>query len=228
MPNSGHHSDGIAENPHAACTTSSRTQDICNVISYASCLDSRLENVSYHVPSDLLMTVCEFEGIRGLYRGTLSTILRDVNFSIIYFPLFANLKLLGSSSQGSDKVTCEAPFYWSFISGCFAGGFAAVAVNPIDVVKTRLQVHSVSSIHPLLLVLTVLYNRVFRHKRITNQRKRSEETKELTARCSLSPSFRLALITMPRSLVKAESAKAARAPRQALFLPITRESVTPS
>ena len=79
-------------------------------------------------------------GFRGLYRGTLSTILRDVNFSIIYFPLFANLKLLGSSSQGADKVTCEAPFYWSFVSGCFAGGFAAVAVNPIDVVKTRLQV----------------------------------------------------------------------------------------
>jgi len=78
------------------------------------------------------------QGVSGLYRGALSTILRDVSFSILYFPLFAHLKSLGSHNQGND-VTCDAPFYWSFISGCAAGGFAAAAVNPIDVVKTRLQ-----------------------------------------------------------------------------------------
>lgn len=79
------------------------------------------------------------QGVRGLYRGGFSTILRDVSFSILYFPLFAHLKSLGSHNQGNDDVTCHAPFYWSFISGCAAGGFAAAAVNPFDVVKTRLQ-----------------------------------------------------------------------------------------
>ena len=81
-----------------------------------------------------------FKGLTGFYRGCLSTILRDVSFSVIYFPLFAHLKSVGQHKQNADDVTCQAPFYWSFISGCVAGGVAAVAVNPMDVIKTRLQV----------------------------------------------------------------------------------------
>ncbi len=52
---------------------------------------------------------------------------RDVPFSMVYFPLFANLNKLGKPSP--DEA---APFYWSFISGCAAGSTAAVAVNPCD------------------------------------------------------------------------------------------------
>lgn len=52
---------------------------------------------------------------------------RDVPFSIIYFPLFANLNNLGK--RGIDG---PAPFYVSFLSGCLAGSTAAVAVNPVD------------------------------------------------------------------------------------------------
>uniref|UniRef100_A0A8P4G680 Mitochondrial glutamate carrier 1 n=1 Tax=Dicentrarchus labrax TaxID=13489 RepID=A0A8P4G680_DICLA len=74
------------------------------------------------------------KGIAGLYKGLGATLLRDVPFSIIYFPLFANLNNLGKRG-----VEGPAPFYVSFISGCLAGSTAAVAVNPVDVIKTRLQ-----------------------------------------------------------------------------------------
>ncbi|KAJ8402953.1 hypothetical protein AAFF_G00362670 [Aldrovandia affinis] len=74
------------------------------------------------------------KGIAGLYKGLGATLLRDVPFSIIYFPLFANLNNLG---RRGDEGT--APFYVSFVSGCVAGSTAAVAVNPVDVIKTRLQ-----------------------------------------------------------------------------------------
>ncbi|KAL7867684.1 hypothetical protein SRHO_G00090680 [Serrasalmus rhombeus] len=74
------------------------------------------------------------KGIAGLYKGLGATLLRDVPFSVIYFPLFANLNNLGK--KGAEG---PAPFYVSFISGCIAGSTAAVAVNPVDVIKTRLQ-----------------------------------------------------------------------------------------
>ncbi|XP_039389405.1 mitochondrial glutamate carrier 1 isoform X2 [Mauremys reevesii] len=74
------------------------------------------------------------KGIAGLYKGLGATLLRDVPFSIVYFPLFANLNKLG---QKNPDV--KAPFYVSFLSGCLAGSTAAVAVNPCDVIKTRLQ-----------------------------------------------------------------------------------------
>ncbi|XP_039177861.1 mitochondrial glutamate carrier 1 [Crotalus tigris] len=74
------------------------------------------------------------KGIAGLYKGLGATLVRDVPFSIVYFPLFANLNKLG---QKSPEV--KAPFYVSFLSGCAAGSTAAVAVNPCDVIKTRLQ-----------------------------------------------------------------------------------------
>ena len=35
------------------------------------------------------------QGILGLYKGTGATMLRDVSFSMVYFPLFANLNRLG-------------------------------------------------------------------------------------------------------------------------------------
>ncbi len=84
----------------------------------------------------LTMDLLRTKGIVGLYRGTGATMLRDVSFSVVYFPLFANLNALGPRKSPTSN---EAVFYWSLLSGCAAGGFSAVFVNPADVVKTRLQ-----------------------------------------------------------------------------------------
>ncbi|KAF3689088.1 Mitochondrial glutamate carrier 1 [Channa argus] len=79
-------------------------------------------------------------GVAGLYRGAGATLMRDVPFSMIYFPLFANLNTLGRNTAGVQCDTqAQAPFWQSFVSGCTAGSVAAVAVTPLDVIKTRLQ-----------------------------------------------------------------------------------------
>ncbi|XP_026163379.1 solute carrier family 25 member 55a isoform X2 [Mastacembelus armatus] len=82
------------------------------------------------IAKELLRT----QGVQGLYKGLGATLMRDVPFSVVYFPLFANLNRLGKPCPGESS-----PFYWAFLSGCVAGSTAAVAVNPCDVVKTRLQ-----------------------------------------------------------------------------------------
>ncbi|XP_011869007.1 PREDICTED: mitochondrial glutamate carrier 1-like [Vollenhovia emeryi] len=74
-------------------------------------------------------------GILGLYQGTGATALRDVTFSVIYFPLFARLNGLGPKREDGSSV-----FWCSFLAGCAAGSTAALMVNPFDVIKTRLQV----------------------------------------------------------------------------------------
>lgn len=80
------------------------------------------------------------KGIAGLYKGLSATMLRDVSFSVVYFPLFANLSHLGSKYSAANDTGGENPVFWvNFIAGCIAAGTAAVAVNPADVVKTRLQ-----------------------------------------------------------------------------------------
>ncbi|XP_063995772.1 mitochondrial glutamate carrier 1-like [Diachasmimorpha longicaudata] len=73
-------------------------------------------------------------GIMGLYQGTGATALRDVTFSVIYFPLFARLNDLGPKREDGSSV-----FWCSFLAGCTAGSTAALLVNPFDVIKTRLQ-----------------------------------------------------------------------------------------
>uniref|UniRef100_A0A3Q1FBS1 Solute carrier family 25 member 55a n=1 Tax=Acanthochromis polyacanthus TaxID=80966 RepID=A0A3Q1FBS1_9TELE len=75
------------------------------------------------IAKELLLT----QGVQGLYKGLGATLMRDVPFSIVYFPLFANLNRLGKPSPEESS-----PFYWAFLSGCVAGSTAAVAVNPCD------------------------------------------------------------------------------------------------
>ncbi|XP_013147628.1 PREDICTED: mitochondrial glutamate carrier 1-like [Papilio polytes] len=78
-------------------------------------------------------------GILGLYRGVTATAGRDISFSIIYFPMFAILNDMGAKDGQAP------PFWWSFLAGCTAGSTAALAVNPMDVVKTRMQTLSKGS-----------------------------------------------------------------------------------
>ncbi|KAG0091317.1 hypothetical protein BGZ93_002920 [Podila epicladia] len=73
-------------------------------------------------------------GLRGLYRGTPATLMRDVPFSIMFFPLNSFLKLQGADENG------KIPFSTIFGAGIVAGVVAASAVTPADVIKTRLQV----------------------------------------------------------------------------------------
>jgi solute carrier family 25 aspartate/glutamate transporter 12/13 len=72
-------------------------------------------------------------GPRGLYRGAAATMMRDIPFSIIFFPGFANLRKLLADERGNNT------FGSMLAAGMIAGATAAGSVTPFDVIKTRIQ-----------------------------------------------------------------------------------------
>jgi solute carrier family 25 glutamate transporter 18/22 len=72
------------------------------------------------------------EGPKGFYRGWCSTLVRDIPFSFIYFPLYANLKNTKPFGYGQD-------FKGNLAAGMIAGAVAGALSTPTDVIKTRLQ-----------------------------------------------------------------------------------------
>ncbi|XP_023475881.1 mitochondrial S-adenosylmethionine carrier protein isoform X2 [Equus przewalskii] len=92
------------------------------------------------------------EGIQGLYRGYKSTVLREIPFSLVQFPLWESLKALWSWRQ--DHVVDS---WQSAVCGAFAGGFAAVVTTPLDVAKTRIMLAKAGSVTASGNVLSALH-----------------------------------------------------------------------
>lgn len=84
-------------------------------------------------------------GFRGIYKGAGACMLRDIPFSSIYFPSYANIKkyifgldpIKAKNGEFGWKNQLEA--YELLISGAMAGMPAAYFTTPCDVIKTRLQ-----------------------------------------------------------------------------------------
>jgi len=96
-------------------------------------LRMQLQNLLPVAERKSLMQVVRDLGVKGMYTGTAATLARDVPFSIVFFPGYANLKKLLADEQGNNSIGSL------LLAGGGAGALAAGAVTPTDVVKTRLQ-----------------------------------------------------------------------------------------
>lgn len=84
-------------------------------------------------------------GLKGLYKGASACLLRDVPFSAIYFPTYANLKHYLFNFDPSDPNKKHSLSTWQLlVSGALAGAPSAFFTTPADVIKTRLQIESKS------------------------------------------------------------------------------------
>jgi len=77
------------------------------------------------------------EGVVGFYRGWGSTLVRELPFACLYFPLYGNLR-------NTDLFQHGKSFAGNLAAGLIAGMIGGGAVTPFDVVKTRLQTSSAS------------------------------------------------------------------------------------
>lgn len=88
--------------------------------------------------------------IRGLYRGWNTTIMREIPFTIIQFPLYERLKKEWSLYENSSISLAKGA-----VCGSIAGGIAAASTTPLDVLKTRIMLHE-SRVPVFTLAKTIL------------------------------------------------------------------------
>lgn len=80
-----------------------------------------------------LQTIAREEGVKGLYKGLLPNIIRDIPFSALAFSFYSQYQKALSDSPDQPNIVVK------FLSGVMAGFSATVITHPFDVVKTRLQ-----------------------------------------------------------------------------------------
>lgn len=89
----------------------------------------------------LLYQAFRNEGLfNGVYRGFGTTIMREVPFSFIQFPLWEYLKTQWEPSTGLSLTPISVA-----ICGAISGGIAAGLTTPLDVIKTRIMLADTGS-----------------------------------------------------------------------------------
>ncbi|KAL2927998.1 Mitochondrial arginine transporter BAC2 [Bienertia sinuspersici] len=93
-------------------------------------------------PTTLAKTILKTEGLRGLYRGLTITVLRDAPAHGLYFWTYEYVREMlhpGCRKTGQETLTTM------LVAGGLAGVASWVSCYPLDVIKTRLQAQTRSS-----------------------------------------------------------------------------------
>jgi len=79
-------------------------------------------------------SIIKTQGLSGFYTGYSTTLLREIPFALVQFPIYEKAKRVWSTYQGHTVSPLQAA-----LCGSFAGGVAAGVTTPMDVIKTRLM-----------------------------------------------------------------------------------------
>ena len=91
-----------------------------------------LQTGQYSSGMHAFTSILRRDGPLGLYRGYVSTALRDIPFMIVMFSVYENVKLYSGGLL--------AKYWWcSALAGAASGGLAGLCTTPVDVVKTRIM-----------------------------------------------------------------------------------------
>jgi len=82
-----------------------------------------------------LRMVLTQDGVLGLYRGFGTTIMREIPFTSLQFPLYEFLKLKLALRLGKKSLQARE----AAVCGSIAGGVSAALTTPLDVLKTRVM-----------------------------------------------------------------------------------------
>jgi hypothetical protein len=100
----------------------------------------QLHNTAGKSAISIAKDIISKEGIKGMYRGTLLTLLKLGIGSGVWWFTYEETKHTLSKVTGRPAGT-----FFGILSGFLAGILSTVITNPLDVVKTRIQVQSEDS-----------------------------------------------------------------------------------
>lgn len=101
---------------------------------------------------EAIMFIYNKYGMKGFYNGYFITVIREIPFSLIQFPLYEYLKSNYIRKAGKDNVTKLQ----IMSCGALAGGVSAFVTTPIDVIKTRVMTYTGSESSLKSSVLSVV------------------------------------------------------------------------
>ncbi len=104
-------------------------------------MKQRMQAQQYTHLSQAMKHIFRTEGIFGFYRGYGTTLFREIPFTCIQFPLYEHLKVRWAIYQDKSLSWTQAA-----LCGALAGGIAAAATTPLDVLKTRMILSPVISL----------------------------------------------------------------------------------
>eukprot|EP00850_Spirogloea_muscicola_P020953 SM000232S07923 [mRNA] locus=s232:36335:39477:- [translate_table: standard] len=101
----------------------------------ADTLKHRVQAYMHANVFEAFKTVVASEGVGGLYRGLLPTLMRDVPEIALQFGVYERMRALVARRRKVEKLTTPE----HLVLGAFAGAVAATCTMPLDLVKTRQQ-----------------------------------------------------------------------------------------
>lgn len=104
-------------------------------------VQSKDSAVSYKGTADCAMQIFKNNGIKGVYQGLSSTIIRECPAYAIYFGAYESLMQL---SLKKYKSKSEIPLYHIITYGATAGVLLWLGTFPMDVIKSRIQADNIN------------------------------------------------------------------------------------
>jgi len=88
----------------------------------------------FDTTTSTIRSIVTNKGIKGFYVGYGTTLIREIPFSVVQFPLYEKFKKEWSNYQNRIISPWQAS-----VCGSIAGGIAGTVTTPMDVLKTRLM-----------------------------------------------------------------------------------------
>ena len=101
-----------------------------------------MSGTAYTGVTNALVTIGRTEGMRGLFSGLGSTLLRDAPFSGLNLVVYTQTRKMMQDMRAKEG-RAMTPFD-TFVAGAISGGVATFLTHPPDVLRTRIQLRSVN------------------------------------------------------------------------------------